>query len=82
MNIVAHFNGGPYDDQEMAVFCDSWRVAVLRTPPNIGILPTAMHVAMETYVHEGEYHMRRDFLGEPVPHDLTGAIDFDWKGFT
>lgn len=29
----------------------------------------------------GSYRMRLDGLGQRVPHDLTGTVEFDWQGW-
>jgi len=75
--IKAHFNGGPYDDQHRLLERDEWyvpvavshRILAQRQMPDDMPLPTARY---------GQYRMRRDAFGQPVPHNLDGVVEFDW----
>lgn len=74
--IKAHLNGGPKDDQRVAVDRDEFLVAGTERPSLM-----QMDESMMVTIKKGTYKMRRDFVGNPVPHDLTGFVEFDWKGW-
>jgi hypothetical protein len=35
----------------------------------------------EVVTRLGRYELRRDSNGEPVPHNLAGFVECDWKGW-
>ncbi len=80
MPISAHLNGGPKDDQYMVV-----QYAPLWVAKYQSLLPWSMSQtessAMDPSIKKGIYDIRLDDLGQPVPHDLTGTVEFDWKGW-
>jgi hypothetical protein len=80
MNVVAHLNGGPMDDQKVQVTSDRFGVprhVNLRSMLAGPEAPDPTRVTTQT----GSYRMRRDTNGQPVPHDLSGVIEFDWQGW-
>lgn len=74
----AHLNGGPMDDCHVVVQGITWRVEVER-PWHLSPAENPNPVVIE--VVRGVYEKRRDSFGQPVPHDLAGCIEFDWKGW-
>jgi hypothetical protein len=72
--IIAHLNGGPRDDEMQVMAHDRWHVPVMSyrhwSDPADTYEPSS---------HYGTYVMRRDFLGDPVIHNLEGAIEYDWQ---
>lgn len=74
--IEAHLNGGPMDDQYITLERPSFHVA---RRPRLSLQETdpSAHVTIE----RGSYAMRRDSLGQPVPHSLSNVVEFDWQGW-
>ena len=73
-----HLNGGPRDDQ----YFDHWttwlEVAGIRGGINL-MLGAEAGPALP--MEHGRYEMRYDANGEPVPHNLEGFVECDWKGW-
>jgi hypothetical protein len=77
--ISAHLNGGPKDDIYWTVESHTWRIAgMTRLSP---ALASDGATLTELPVKIGRYEMRRDVFGQPVPHNLEGVVEFDWKGW-
>jgi hypothetical protein len=74
-----HLNGGPRDDSYIDHWMTTFEVAAVRggldTILDSGEVPT---VATRT----GQYRLRLDDNGDPVPHNLQGFVEADWQGWT
>lgn len=73
----AHLNGGPMDDEYIAVQGLDLRVRRLE-PLNLQELPAEPTVLG---FREGAYRPRLTELGHRVPHDLYGTEEWDWVGW-
>lgn len=76
MTISAHLNGGPYDDQCRVVEHPEYRVPLLS---RLSLFNLSDADPISPTLRIGIYRMRLDGLGQPVPHDLTGVIEFDYQ---
>ena len=77
--VQLHLNGGPRDDEYVTHWQEVLEVAVapdMRVPL---LLPSVPDVTPP--VRRGRYVVRTDSNGERVPHDLTGVVEADWKGW-
>jgi len=76
--IRAHLNGGPRDDQYVAVPCDVFYIPGLPA----GFQPFAEQTSCDfSFPKTGAYRARSGWFGDPVPHDLAGTLEFDWQGW-
>ena len=76
-----HLNGGPKDDQELNI-PDSRRVFYVARNADLtprGFYPDGLRAERTV---EGNYFARFDGLGQLVPHDRAGTVEFDWQGWT
>lgn len=77
MTVTAHLNGGPRDDDLLAVQnVEIFVVGMVR--------PVFVTEPVELFgpsFKQGRYVMRLDGNGQPVPHNLDGAIEYDWEGW-
>lgn len=78
--IRAHLNGGPRDDGTVTVEHNVFYVAGAPRPMHLGLLDHEA-TAAESFRY-GTYRLRLDGLGQPVPHDLTGTVEFQWEGWS
>ncbi len=73
--VDAHLNGGPRDDEYVVVEGYELRVARMERlsadPVDTDAVPYKV----------GRYEARRDSNGDLVPHDLAGAVEFDFVGW-
>lgn len=77
--VTAHLNGGPQDD--VVICLPHAGPFMVGKAPSMNVEEIMATTGVITLRH-GRYTMRRDFLGEPVPHDLSGAVEYDWRGWT
>lgn len=78
MALRAHLNGGPHDDRYVSVNSDRYRVA---RSVDLSRALTEPEPSAAASLRVGMYVMRCDVFGHPVPHDLAGVIEFDWRGW-
>lgn len=77
--IVAHLDGGPRDDQEVALpSLVDLRVAGCSSPLWQGAFD--LQATLAPTMKTGRYCVRRDFAGLPVEYSLT-AYHYDWCGW-
>ena len=81
--ILAHLNGGPRDDV-LACLANGQERFYVQHPPrpwtNVG--QPLQETATTTEERTGWYESRLDGNGERVPHNLAGAVEYDWQGWT
>ena len=79
--ISAHLNDGPMDDQYLVV--DRYSFVVARPASRLSLL---VEEGTDPFISikEGRYEVRRtiDPPYDAVPHDLSGTVEFDWKGWS
>ena len=71
-----HLNGGPRDDQYLDHWVSSFEVGAIR-----GGLTTITEAIEPMPMQTGRYELRLDANGDPVPHNLEGFVEADWKGW-
>lgn len=76
--IVAHLNGGPMDDQEVAL--QAWELRVAKPPTFDWTTLNYTHPTTMVGLTQGSYRVRVDDNGQPVAHSLN-AYSFDWQGW-
>lgn len=56
---------------------------VFRIPKPIAMVHTGTFTTevFATGMDTGTYELRRDGNGDPVPHNLAGAVEYDWRGW-
>lgn len=78
VTFTLHLNGGPKSGHtvEVAHFGDFY----VHVRPYINVSTPLDYEAlvMPVTIRTGRYRPRLDGLGQPVPHDLTGAVEADW----
>jgi len=78
--ILAHLNGGPRDDAMVALADAQYE---FRIPKPVALVHTGP-LTTEVFamgMDIGVYEMRLDGNSEPVPHNLAGAVEYDWTGW-
>jgi hypothetical protein len=77
--IRLHLNGGPRDD----TYIDHWltTLQVARVRGGLNTILNAVAEPDHLGPQEGRYEMRLDSNGNPVPHNLEGLVEADWKGW-
>ena len=78
--ILAHLNGGPRDDAMVALADAQW---VFRISKPVALIATGQF-STEIFamgVESGSYEVRLDSNSDLVPHNLAGAVEYDWKGW-
>ncbi len=73
-----HLNGGPRDDTYMEHWTSRLEVLAIRGGISTMLAAEAKPIPTET----GFYEMRVDANGDPVPHNLQGFVEADWKGWS
>lgn len=71
-----HLNGGPRDDTYLDHWTDVFEVESIRGGINAMLAAEGVVVT-----RKGCYRLRIDGNGEPVPHNLEGFVECDWKGW-
>lgn len=64
------------DDQLGEVEHPEFQVPIL---PRLSLMQTATPESTSSSLKVGVYRLRLDALGQPVPHDLTGSVEFDYQ---
>ena len=73
-----HLNGGPKDDE----YLDHWTTELVVSAMRGGInTMLAAEAGVDIPVKTGRYVLRVDEAGDPVPHNLEGFVEADWKGW-
>jgi hypothetical protein len=75
--IRLHLNGGPRDD----TYLDHWTTTLEVAALVGGINSLLAAEAKPVPTKKGRYVLRRDGLGNPVPHNLEGFVEADWQGW-
>jgi len=79
-NYLLHLNGGPKDD-EYVCHWDCQLYAMVNKMSSLTVSDVLSEKVTPEFVEavEGVYTVRLDANGDPVPHNLDGYVEADWR---